>query len=136
VSNERLSPIDVLRYEEQLRQESLIFDERMKQDKRWFLLRLIMGYSCVAILLLVAVVTIYILLNYSLYSGEVVAAAAVALFSDIVGLAISVYKIVVNPDARTRLEPVTQVPLSEVASIRAAGGLTIPEHSGQTPPSS
>lgn len=133
MSKERLSPIDVLRYEEQLRQESLIFDERMKQDRRWFLLRLIMGYSCVTLLLIVAAVTIYILLNYSRFSGEVVTAAAVALFGDIIGLIVSVYKIVVNPDTRVRLEPVTQVAstqLTTVASEKSVANVM------QKPPSS
>lgn len=93
--------------EERLRQERETFDQRKLHEARWFALRLRMGYTAVFILPSVAVVCVYILLNTESFPTAVVTSAGAALFVDIFGLVASVFKLVFQPGAVTKVEPIT-----------------------------
>jgi len=93
---------------ERLRQERETFDQHKSHENRWFVLRLVMGYTAVILLLSIIGICVCIFLNYAVLPPAVVAAASAALFADVVGLVIAVWKIVFNPDFMTKLAPVTQ----------------------------
>jgi hypothetical protein len=97
------------RMRERLRQERETFDQHKTHENRWFTLRLVMGYSSVLLLLAVMGISSYILLNHALFPAAVITSAGAALFVDVLGLLVAVWKIVFNPDFMTKLAPVTQV---------------------------
>ena len=103
-----LSPIEIERAMEQLRQEREVFDQRKGQEERWFFLRLTMGYSSVVLLVAVIVICALILFNADNFPDFTVKAAGAALFADVVGLLIGVWKIVLKPDFITKLVPETR----------------------------
>ena len=94
---------------ERLRQEQETFNQRKRQDRQWFVLKLVMGFFAVILLATVLVISFYILINNDKFPAAVVISAGGALFVDILGLIISVWKIVLNPNSITKLEPVTKL---------------------------
>lgn len=104
---------EIERIRERLRQERETFDQHKAHENRWFQLRLIMGYASVVLLTAIMILSAIILLNHQRYSPNVVTAAGAALFVDALGLVISIWKIVFNPDFMTRLAPVTQLDRSQ-----------------------
>lgn len=102
------SAVAVEREMERLRQEMETFNQRKLHESRWFSLRLVMGYSSVVLLTFIMAIASYILLRSSAFSATVVASAGAALFVDVVGLIVGVYKIVLNPEFMTKLAPVTE----------------------------
>jgi len=110
-----LGPIDFERASENLRQERETFDQRKRQDNRWFLLRLAMGYSSIVLLTSIMVFSAWVLLRAKDFAPSVVASAGAALFGDVLGLLISVWKIALNPNFTTKLAPVTQ-------AVKISGG--------------
>ena len=107
MKNNDFLPVILERESEKLRQERETFDQRKEQEYRWFKLRLVMGYSAVVLLGAIMVVSSYIVLNHSTFPGIVVTAAGGALFGDVLGLIVCVWKIVLNPNFVTKLEPAT-----------------------------
>jgi hypothetical protein len=103
-----LTPIDIERAAERIRQEKETFDQRKKQDSYWFVLKLVMGFFSVIMLAGILIIATYILINNNKYPASVIIAAGTALFIDILGLIISVWKIVLDPNSITKLEPVTK----------------------------
>jgi hypothetical protein len=101
------------RIKERMRQERETFDQHRAHENRWFLLRLVMGYSSVVLLVAIMVVSSYILFNNASFSNTVVTVASAALFADTLGLIISIWKVVFNPDFMTKLAPITQLEKSE-----------------------
>jgi hypothetical protein len=67
---------------EQLRQERETFDQARSQDRLWFGLRLAMGYVAIAIMVLVASVSLYVMLHPQRYGPAVLTLAAAALLVD------------------------------------------------------
>lgn len=104
-----LTPIDIERAAERIRQEKETFDQRKRQDSQWFILKLVMGFFAVVLLAAVLIISTYILINNKSFPASVVTAAGAALFVDILGLIISVWKIVLNPNSITKLDPVTRI---------------------------
>lgn len=96
----------IARAEERLRQERETFDQKKRQDGRWFILRLAMGWSAVFLLPGIGVVSGWVIANQSDFSGSTVTLAASSLLVDSVGLVIAVWRIVLGtgPD---QLSPVT-----------------------------
>jgi len=94
---------------EQLRQEREAFDQAKVQGANWFLLRLSMGYAAIVIMMGVAGACGYILLNPSGYSANMVTIAATALLVDLVSLAASVFKLVLQHNNAAKLKPFTVV---------------------------
>ena len=74
-----------------------------------------MGYTAVVLRPTIAGVSSYIILNAGEFSSPTVAAASAALFADVLGMIGAVWKVVVNPDSVTRLEPVTRRGLADEA---------------------
>jgi hypothetical protein len=98
---------------EQLRQEREVFDQRKKHESRWFALRLSMGYSSIILLFAVIMICSVVLFSNSKFPEFTVRAAGAALFADVVGLLISVWKVVLKPDFITKLTPETQEDIPE-----------------------
>ena len=93
---------------ERLRQEKETFDQQQRQDQSWFCLRLAMGAVALVLLPAVFYVTSRILLYPDGYSVGVVTSAGIALFTDVLGLVISIWKIVLSPGSSTKLGPITK----------------------------
>lgn len=110
---------EIERIRERLRQERETFDQHKAHENRWFQLRLVMGYASVVLLTAIMILSAIILLNHQRYSPNVVTAAGAALFVDALGLVISIWKIVFNPDFMTRLAPVTQLDRSQTRFFEA-----------------
>lgn len=110
----KLTPVVVARATEQLRQERETFDQAKQHEGRWFVLRLVMGYSAVLLLGAIMVIASYVLFNSSVFPASVVTAAGAALFVDVLGLLIVVWKIALNPNFYARLAPVTQIALPDI----------------------
>jgi hypothetical protein len=72
-----------------------------------------MGYSSIILLAAVIVISSYVLFNNASFAPPVVTTAAAALFADTLGLIVSVWKVVFNPDFMTKLAPITQLEASE-----------------------
>ena len=90
---------------EQLRQKREAFNQRKTQETQWFILRLIMGYSSVLLLFAVTIICTTILCNSQKFPEFTVKAAGATLFVEVVGLLVSVWKIVLKPGfARTNRE--------------------------------
>lgn len=105
--NKNLTPIMIEREMERTRQERETFDQHKKHENRWFGLRLTMGYASVILLASVMIVSSIILFNNDKFPPNVVTAAGAALFVDILGLLVGVWKIALNPNFLTKLHPVT-----------------------------
>ena len=105
-----MSVLDAVRIEqatERLRQESETFNQRKSHEERWFKLRLSMGYASVVLLPAVVVICSYVLYMNDHFPATVLTAAGSALFVDVVGLMLAVWKIVLNPGSVTKLDPVS-----------------------------
>lgn len=94
---------------ERLRQERETFDHTKVEVAQWSRLRLVMGYTGIAALLGVAVVSGIIVLNPSHYPTGVITVAATTLLIDILSLSVSIFKLVLQQSSATRLKPVTIV---------------------------
>jgi hypothetical protein len=103
-----VQPIEIERAMEQLRQEREVFEQRKAQEARCFSLRLTMGYVSVLLLFAVILICAAVLFNPERFSDFTVKSAAAALFVDVVGLLVAVWKIALKPDFLTKLEPETR----------------------------
>jgi len=111
MSNNNTSVVMIERAAEQLRQERETFDQAKKHDGLWFILKLAMGFVSVILLICVMVVAVYILFNNGDFSLTVTNFAGAALFVDVLGMLIGVWKIVIAPESSSKLQPTTQVSL-------------------------
>ena len=93
--------------DERLRQEREAFDLNKGQSIGWF--RLQIATSCVVLFLLIGVagVSCHILLNGDAFTDLTVAAAAAALFGDVVSLAVIFVRLILSPAPRPGLAPVS-----------------------------
>lgn len=96
------------RAQEQLRQERAIFEEVRRQGAQWFGLRLAMGYAGMLLLFGIAAVSGYILLNAAYYSPMIVSVAATILLADVMSLAVSIFKLVLQQSSAVPLNPITR----------------------------
>lgn len=110
-----LTPVMVERAAEQLRQEKETFDQQKKQEHLWFILRLSMGFASIVLLGAVMIISTYILFKNADFPKDVVTAAGAALFVDVLGLLIGVWKIVLNPQSTTKLQPIS---LSSIPTVK------------------
>jgi len=116
-------PVEFARAEEQLRQERETFEQQKAQAARWFVLRLSVGYTSVAALVIVLGVCVYVLMRTDVFPTNVVTAAGVTLFGDVVGLVATIWKVVLSPGTVASLSPVTlSVPRARVARLPAEKG--------------
>lgn len=114
MNHAKLTPVVVARATEQLRQERETFDQAKQHEGRWFVLRLVMGYSAVLLLGAIMAVASYVLFNSASFPASVVTASGAALFVDVLGLLIAVWKIALNPNFYARLAPVTRIALPDI----------------------
>src|SRR5262245_64223105 len=94
------------REREELRQEREAFQQQKGQATRWSILRLVMGYSAIALMVLILFGAFYILLRNDHFPSAVVASACGALFLDALGLLITIWKMVFNTSHPT-VAPIT-----------------------------
>jgi len=99
--------VRIARAEEQLRQERETFDQQRSQDQLWFNLRLAVGYSSIVLLGGIMGACFLIITHDPAFPSAVVLGATGALFSDVLGLLVTVWKVVLNPGTLTRLAPET-----------------------------
>ena len=111
MKDQEATPILIARADEMLRQERETFDQKKNHEERWFRLRLTMGYASIALLAAIMAVCTFILFNASTFSAGVVTAAGSALFVDVLGLLLGVWKIALNPNFMATLSPVTKAKL-------------------------
>lgn len=111
MTSQEAPPILIARADEMLRQERETFDQKKNHEERWFRLRLTMGYASIILLGAIMAVCTFILFNASGFSAGVVTAAGSALFVDVLGLLLGVWKIALNPNFMATLSPVTKVDL-------------------------
>ena len=111
--------IAIARAQEQLRQERETFDQKKRQDARWFVLRLVTGWIAVALLPALGGVSAWVIANNVDFSTGTVTLAAAALFVDSLGLVLSVWRIVLGTGPE-RLGSVTQREFTQEASWRLA----------------
>jgi hypothetical protein len=90
---------------EELRQLAETFNQKKDHAERSFKLRMRMGYSAMVMLAAILIFCFYVLLNYEKFTPSIVSAAQIALYGDIAGLILSVWKIVFNPNFITPLTP-------------------------------
>lgn len=117
-NNADVTPILIERAAEQLRQEREIFEQRKLQESRWFWLRLVMGYSSIVLLVTVMGISSYILVNAAMFNSVVVTSAGAALFVDVLGLLISVWKVVLSPTTTSQLTAATMINLPEFMPLQ------------------
>lgn len=108
MSSQTQETIALQRALEAIRQESVTFEVRKKQEERWFLLRCAMGWFSIILIIVIMIGSGYIMFNSSDFQPNIVGAAIGAVFADILGLAIAVWKIVLNPASITKLGPITK----------------------------
>jgi hypothetical protein len=112
--NKDILAVQIERAGEQLRQEREIFEQRKRHEARWFYLRLVMGYSSVFLLIAVMLVATTILFNSPSFPPSVVTSAGAALFVDVLGMLLGVWKIALNPNFMTQVTPLTSITLPEL----------------------
>jgi hypothetical protein len=95
---------------EALRQQSLAFDERLRQEGKWAPIRFAMGWCAVAIFPSILVVAGFIVFQHDEFDASTVSLAAAALLVDALATGASFYRIVLGSQPRTGLVPVTSVP--------------------------
>jgi hypothetical protein len=93
---------------EALRQERICFDDTRLHFNRWIILKLIMGYSALAILVCIMSICGFVVFNYSKFNDKIILCCIGVLFTDIVGLMITVYKIVLRENNLQEFKPITK----------------------------
>jgi hypothetical protein len=99
--------IEVARAQEQLRQEIETFNQRKNQDRKWFFLQLTLGWIAAIILPGVGAICGWIIFNFADFTTTIVKLALGALAVDVVGVVVSVWRVVLAKSTQTLL-PVTK----------------------------
>lgn len=103
-----LDTVTFARAEEQLRQERELFDQLKRKDLLWFILQLVVGGTSVILLVAVIFICCYIFVNSKDFPEFVVKAASVALFGDVLGLIVLVWKVILSNSNTKMIAPVTK----------------------------
>jgi hypothetical protein len=106
VSQTAADRVAISQAEERMRQERETFNQRQKQDRWWFRVRISM--ACVAMVLLpsLGLLCAWIALHHSEYSAPVGSLAAAGLVQEILGLLAAIWKLAFGSGPKA-LEPVT-----------------------------
>ena len=106
---------------ERLRQERETFDQMKAHEERWFALRLRMGYVAAVMLPAIGAVSSLIVLRPEAYTSFTITTATAALFTDVLGLLVAVWKVALNPSSIPKLSPVTSTrQLNTIAKTSAS----------------
>lgn len=73
-----------------------LFVEQRRQQRQWFRLRLVIGYTAVVVLVCTFVLCCFIVLRSAEFPAAVVVGASTTLLGDVVGLAVAVWKDILN----------------------------------------
>ncbi len=103
---------------ERLRQERESFDLNKGQHSGWFRVQMVTICVVLALLVGVAIMCAFIILNAVQFTAVAVGAAAAALFGDIVTLGVILVRLVLSPQKRPSLEPICPVPRAKVSRSR------------------
>jgi hypothetical protein len=98
---------EIRRAEEELRQLRDAFDQKQSQEAKWFRLRLTIGYCSITLLGSILVVAYFVLYNHGKFPTFTVDSASMAVFADLIGLVVIVWKVTLNPQSTRELAPVT-----------------------------
>jgi hypothetical protein len=109
------------RSREASRQEKETFDQRKNHDERWFTLRERIGNAAIIFLSGIAIFCICIILAWQFFPPVVVIGAVSALFADVIGVVVGIWKTVINPSSITQLEPVTIVDQDRLKVTKSEG---------------
>ena len=84
-------------------QEQEAFKQIRKQHELWFKLRLLTGYTAVAMLVIIALCCFWIIFNNIDFPQEVVSSAGAAIFLDVLGLCGALWKVILSPNSTHQL---------------------------------
>ncbi|GEM_PF-6708407 len=73
-----------------------VFERTERQKERWFILQLVMGYIALALLPIVVFFAGFVICNHATFPDFVVAAASVALFTNVVGSFVVLWKFILR----------------------------------------
>jgi hypothetical protein len=99
--------IAVANDEERLRQERETFNQMKQQDARWFVIRQAMSWVAIILVPTIAATCVWIILDHHDFTIATVTVAASTLLIDVLGLFISIWKIVLGSGPQT-LGPITE----------------------------
>jgi hypothetical protein len=126
MTRQPLTAVEIERAAEQIRQEKETFNQQRDHAERWFKLRLTMGYTSVVLLTGIMCISSFVLLRPIQFPSFVLESAGGALFVDVLGLLIGVWKIALKSELAGTLAPVTKsgmlVPSREQVAV---GGLIV-----------
>jgi hypothetical protein len=94
---------------ERLRQERETFDQAKAHNARWFTLRLRMGYAGIVLLFVIALVAGHTLLHPASYDPSTITIAATTLFVDMIGLVVTIFKLVLHERSAVALKPIASI---------------------------
>ena len=106
MNTSNVTAVTIIETEERLRQKRETFDQRKKQEARWFTLQLLMGYIAAFLLPAIAVACAIVIFRNQNFDTFVTRAASATLFVDVVGVLVTVWKVVFRGDHGIKLEPI------------------------------
>lgn len=104
---DRAAPAELARAAEALRQEGLLFDRRLEQDRHWFRVRVGLAVLAAVVIVVVLVAALIMIWSESLPT-EVRTAGGVALVADVLAVAVATWKAVIGDGSAATLAPVTR----------------------------
>lgn len=99
--------VEFARANERLRQEAETFEELKHQSRQWFRLKLAVGITSIAALVAVLVLCGYVILTPDKFPPGVYWIAVVGLLGDILAVSTLVWKVILAPEGKATLAPVT-----------------------------
>jgi uncharacterized membrane protein YqjE len=124
--------IRVIRAQERLKQEIAIFNHIQSQDERLFRQRLAMGWVAVVALPLLGAISCVVIFEHDHFSEAIVALAASALLTDILGLIIMVWRTTISRTPQQLAATVSLVEDAETVLRVDHGGESVSSGDGDT----
>lgn len=100
-------PVALAQAEERLRQERELFDQKKAQDRKVFVLRLVMGWTAVALLVAICVFAGYVIVNHESFAVSTVTTATSALLVEALGLVVAIWRLTLGKGPK-ELTPTTR----------------------------
>jgi len=99
---------EIKAFKQALEQEKICFEENKKHFIRWNILKLIMGYSALFVLVCIMFICGFVILNHSNFNEIILISSIGVLFTDIVLLMFTIYKIVLKENNIDDFKPITK----------------------------
>ncbi len=93
---------------EHLRQAQEAFDQNKSQAQRWFDLRIRTGYAVVALGILLAAISAFLIVCHAAFPAWMIGGAAFAMPSGIAGVTFAAWKLILSPGSAVEIKPVLQ----------------------------